>query len=122
MAPDSDNEHEAQVNREVTALADAGLLEYSRDTGKVYATKILERSYLPQPVAKIIDLLSTLAGGVVLLLAGAYLLMPADLLPEALLGPIGYLDDLVLLALGSLPLGGRMLGLLKGLMGQRRGR
>ncbi|MBL7650018.1 MAG: DUF1232 domain-containing protein [Candidatus Hydrogenedentes bacterium] len=58
----------------------------------------------------------------VLLLAGAYLLMPADLLPEALVGPIGFLDDIVLLALGSLPLGGRMLGLVKGLMGQRGGR
>ncbi len=115
---EGDDEHQAQVNREITALADAGLLEYSRDTGKVYATKILEQSYLPQPIAKIIDLLSTLAGGVVLMLAGAYLLMPADLLPEALVGPIGYLDDFVLLALGSLPLGGRLMGLVKRVTGR----
>ena len=63
---------------------------------------------------------------VVLLLAGAYFLLPIDLLPEALLGTlgpvglVGYLDDVVLLAVGSLPLGGRLLGMMKGLT--RRGR
>jgi len=119
---EGDDAHQAQVNREITSLADAGLLEYSRDTGKVYATKVLEQSYLPQPIAKVIDLLSTLASGVVLLLAGAYLLMPADLLPEAFLGPIGYLDDLVILTVGSLPLGGRVLTVFKrfaGMLGSR---
>jgi uncharacterized membrane protein YkvA (DUF1232 family) len=48
--------------------------------------------------------------------------MPADLLPEALLGPIGYLDDLVLLALGSLPLGGRVLAAFKRFAGMRGSR
>lgn len=114
-----DEAHQAQTNREIHALADAGLLEYSRDTGKVYATKILEQSYLPPAVAHVIALLSTLASGVVLLLAGAYLIIPIDLLPEGVLGPIGYLDDLVLLALGSLPMGSRVLGLVTGLMGRR---
>lgn len=114
-----DAAHQAQTNREIHALADAGLLEYSRDTGKVYATKILEQSYLPPAIAHVIALLSALASGVVLLLAGAYLIIPIDLLPEGVLGPIGYLDDLVLLALGSLPLGSRVLGLVTGLMGRR---
>lgn len=110
----------AHVTRELNALADAGLLEYSRDTGKVYATKLLEESYLPQPVAHIIELLSNLAGYVILLLAGAYFLMPADLLPEALFGPIGYLDDLVLLALGSMPVGSQLLAKMKGAVGRKR--
>jgi hypothetical protein len=114
-----DEAHQTQTTREILALADAGLLEYSRDTGKVYATKILEQSYLPPAIAHVIALLSTLASGVVLLLAGAYLIIPIDLLPEGLLGPVGYLDDLVLLALGSLPLGSRVLGLVTGLMGRR---
>lgn len=114
--------HQAQTNREIHALADAGLLEYSSDTGAVYATQILENSYLPQPVAQAIEMASTLAGGVVFLLAGAYFLMPFDLLPEGLVGPIGYLDDVVLLGLGSMPLGGRVAGMLKGLLGRRGGR
>ena len=109
----------AHVTRELNALADAGLLEYSRDTGKVYATKLLEESYLPQPVAHIIELLSNLAGYVIFLLAGAYFLMPADLLPEALFGPIGYLDDLVLLALGSMPVGSQLLAKMKGVVGRK---
>jgi uncharacterized membrane protein YkvA (DUF1232 family) len=35
---------------------------------------------------------------VILLLAAVYIISPFDLLPEALLGPIGYLDDLGVLA------------------------
>lgn len=112
--------HAQETSAELTTLAGAGLLEYSRDTGKVYPTKLLEDSYLPQPVAHFINLLSVIASGVVLLLAGSYLLIPFDLMPEALLGPVGYLDDAVLLALGSLPMGGRILELLKGMVGQGR--
>jgi hypothetical protein len=120
LGGDQDDEaHQAQTTREILALADAGLLEYSRDTGKVYATKVLEQSYLPPAIAHVIALLSTLASGVVLLLAGAYLLMPIDLLPEALVGPIGFLDDLVILGLGSLPLGARVLEMAKGVLGRR---
>lgn len=33
-----------------------------------------------------------------LAMAGAYLLSPVDLLPEALIGPLGYVDDLALIA------------------------
>ena len=107
------------VQQEIEAIADAGLLEYSRDTGKVYPTKLLEQSYLPQPVAHAIELLSTVAGFIVFLLAGAYFLIPVDLVPEAIFGPIGYLDDLVLLAVGSLPAGTQIIGKLKGIMGRR---
>tara|TARA_R110001592_G_scaffold87648_1_gene258824 strand:+ start:332 stop:1420 length:1089 start_codon:yes stop_codon:yes gene_type:complete len=107
------------VTRELNALADAGLLEYSRDTGKVYATALLEQSYLPQPVAHIIEMLSNLAGYIILLLAGAYFLMPYDLLPEGVFGPIGYLDDIVLLVLGSMPAGSQLLGKMKGAMGRK---
>ncbi len=109
----------AHVTAEINALADAGLLEYSRDTGKVYATKLLEQSYLPQPVANIIEMLSSLAGYAIFLLAGAYFLMPYDLLPEGIVGPIGYLDDLVMLALGSMPVGSQLLGKVKGMMGRK---
>ena len=109
----------AHVTDELNSLADAGLLEYSRDTGKVYPTKLLEQSYLPQPVAHIIDMISNLAGILIFLLAGAYFLVPTDLLPEALFGPIGYLDDLVLLALGSIPAGSQLMGKLKSVMGRR---
>jgi len=35
----------------------------------------------------------------ILLFAFLYILFPVDLLPEALLGPIGYIDDLVALTL-----------------------
>ncbi|MEN9560333.1 MAG: hypothetical protein RLZZ502_1544, partial [Pseudomonadota bacterium] len=35
---------------------------------------------------------------VILLLAAAYFVSPFDLIPEALLGPIGWLDDLGVLA------------------------
>ena len=106
------------VRREIEAVADAGLLEYSRETGKVYPTKLLEQSYLPQPVALAIDTLSTLAGGLVFLLAAAYFLIPFDLVPEALFGPIGLVDDLVLLAVGSLPAGSQLIGKFKGLLGR----
>ncbi|MBX3176256.1 MAG: DUF1232 domain-containing protein [Candidatus Hydrogenedentes bacterium] len=109
------------VREEIQAVADAGLLEYSRDTGKVYPTRLLEQSYLPQPVAAAIDTLSTLAGGIVLLLAGGYFLMPIDFLPEAFLGPIGYIDDLILLAIGSMPLGARVIGGVKGMIGRGKG-
>ena len=105
---------------ELNSLADAGLLEYSRDTGKVYPTKLLEQSYLPQPVAHIIDMISSLAGVLIFLLAGAYLIVPADLLPEGLIGPIGYLDDIVLLALGSIPVGTQIVGKFKSVVGRRR--
>lgn len=111
----------AHVRQEIEAVADAGLLEYSRDTGKVYPTKLLEQSYLPQPVAHVIDLLSTVAGFVVFGLGCVYFLIPLDFVPEVLFGPIGYLDDLILLAVGSLPAGSRMLGILKGLLGKRNG-
>jgi four helix bundle protein len=107
------------VRQEVEAVADAGLLEYSRDTGKVYPTKLLEQSYLPQPIAHLIELLSTLAGYVLLVLGITYFMIPTDLVPEALFGPLGYLDDLVLLALGSLPAGSQLLGKLKGALGRR---
>jgi len=107
------------VRQEIEAVADAGLLEYSRDTGKVYPTKLLEQSYLPLPVAHAVDLLSTVAGGIVFLLASAYFLIPFDLVPEGLFGPIGYLDDLVLLAVGSLPAGTQLLDKMKGLLGKR---
>jgi len=106
------------VRREIEAVADAGLLEYSRDTGKVYATKVLEQSYLPQPVAHVIDLLSTVAGVIVLFLAGVYFLMPIDLIPDFILWPIGYLDDIVLLAIGSMPVGSQLLEKWRGLLGR----
>lgn len=109
----------AHVRAEIEAVADAGLLEYSRDTGKVYATKLLEQSYLPQPVAHIIDLLSTLASYAILGLGVLYFLMPADLLPEVLFGPIGLLDDFVLLAIASMPAGSQLLGKFRGLLGRR---
>jgi len=35
----------------------------------------------------------------ILLLAFLYIIFPVDLLPEALLGPIGYIDDLVAMIL-----------------------
>ncbi len=41
--------------------------------------------------------------GIALILAGLYLLSPFDLIPEALVGPIGLIDDLVLLVLGIVP-------------------
>lgn len=108
------------VRDEIEAVADAGLLEYSGDTGKVYPTRLLEQSYLPQPVARVIDMLSTVAGFIVFLLAGAYFLIPLDFVPEALFGPIGWVDDLVLLAVGSLPAGSQLLGKLKGLIGREK--
>lgn len=109
------------VHREIEAVADAGLLEYSRDTGKVYATKLLEQSYLPQPIAHIIDLLSTLASYAILGLAVMYFIVPFDLLPEGAFGPIGYLDDLVLLAIGSLPAGSQLLNKFSRVFGKGRG-
>lgn len=41
--------------------------------------------------------------GIALILAGLYLLSPFDLIPEALVGPLGLIDDLVLLVLGIIP-------------------
>ena len=41
--------------------------------------------------------------GVALILAGLYLLSPFDLVPEALVGPLGYVDDFVLLVLALIP-------------------
>ncbi len=38
-----------------------------------------------------------------LVLVGLYLLSPIDLLPEAFMGPLGYIDDLVLLVLTLVP-------------------
>ncbi len=41
--------------------------------------------------------------GVALLLAGLYLLSPIDIVPEALLGPLGFVDDILLLVLSLVP-------------------
>jgi len=115
-----DSIHDEQVQREIATLADAGLLEYSRDTGKVYPTALLERSYLPAAISGFVELASNIAGGLVLLLAGGYMLIPIDLIPEALVGPLGYADDLILLALGALPLGSNLLERIRALIGAPR--
>lgn len=117
--PNPGAEPAPEVRAEIEAVADAGLLEYSRDTGKVYPTRLLEQSYLPQPVAGAIDALSTVAGILVFLLAGIYFLIPLDFVPEAVFGPIGYIDDLILLAIGSLPAGSQLLDKLRNLTGRR---
>ena len=49
-------------------------------------------------------------------MAAVYLVIPTDLFPEALLGPVGVMDDLVVIALGRLPVATRVVSRLPGLI------
>lgn len=89
-------------------LSDAGLIEYDAASGKIQASQLLEESRVSPAGAKFVDTCSWMATLVLIGLAGAYFLIPVDLLPEALVGPIGYLDDAILAGISLLPLSKRV--------------
>ncbi|MBI2425710.1 MAG: DUF1232 domain-containing protein [Candidatus Hydrogenedentes bacterium] len=97
----------------LTRLGEAGLLEYNADAGKICAGHVLNQSYLPRPVAAFVEAASWIASWILLGIAGIYFMIPVDFLPEILLGPLGFFDDILLTALASLPVGTKLLGVFR---------
>ncbi len=105
---------QAAADRQLKQLAGAGLLEYHAETKKIYPAPLLMDSFAPEGLPPVVNALSGLAAYVLLGLSLLYLAMPVDFLPEALLGPVGLIDDLVLCTLGAIPAGGRAWGAVTG--------
>ncbi len=95
-----------EVVEHLRQLASTGLVCYDPATQQLSPSPVLRTSDAPPGVAGVVDVLCFAAQAVVLLLGLLYFVMPVDFLPEAVLGPLGYLDDLVLLLLSALPLAG----------------
>lgn len=103
-----------ETRQQLEALAGSGLVEFDPARSQFLPTPTLAASHTPPGVRSLVDLTSGLAGVAVLGIGALYLIVPADLLPEVLLGPIGLLDDLVVMGLSALPLGGMVLARLPG--------
>jgi hypothetical protein len=103
-----------ETRHQLEALASTGLVEYDPARGQFFPTSTLAASHTPPGVRAIVDLTSGLASVAVLGIGALYLMIPTDLLPEILLGPIGLLDDLVVMGLSALPLGGMLMTRLPG--------
>lgn len=88
---------------EMEQLAATNLIEFDGATQRFLATPTLSNSHTPPGVYALVEVSSMIASGLVLLGGGLYLLWPLDLLPEALLGPVGYIDDLIIASMSTLP-------------------
>ena len=95
-------------------FSDADLIEYDESTGKIHASPTLEESRVSPAGTRFVDVCSVISTAVLVLLAAVYLVIPIDFFPEAVLGPVGYIDDILLSGLAALPLGKRMVRFLPG--------
>ncbi|MBE7557983.1 DUF1232 domain-containing protein [bacterium] len=98
-----------EIVRQLSQLAGSGLVVYDPAAKVLEPSQVLRESHAPPGVAALVDAGSFAAQALILAVGVLYLLVPVDVLPEAALGPLGYLDDLVLLLLASLPLGHTLL-------------
>ena len=101
----SHRELDTGAMQELHQLAGSNLVEYDPASHMLRPTPALLGSDMPAGVAGIAETLSLLAGIVVLFVGILYFAMPFDLVPEGLVGPVGLLDDFVLLAFAALPAG-----------------
>jgi len=92
----------AQV-RQLKELAGTNLLEYDTHSGVFLASETLSKSYTPPGIRLVVEVLSAACSVVVLAGGFLYLAWPVDFFPEALLGPIGLIDDAIIASLSALP-------------------
>ncbi|NLV45216.1 MAG: DUF1232 domain-containing protein [Candidatus Hydrogenedentes bacterium] len=85
-------------------LGATGLVEFHAETQTFYPSEELTDSYTAPGIAKISWVASYFCSFLIIVPCIVYFISPVDFLPEGFLGPIAYIDDLFLLALGALPL------------------
>jgi hypothetical protein len=94
----------AEQQYRMRLLAGTGLIEVDSRAQMFYPSESLQDSYLARGVHELIGYLGVAASLLVLIPCGLYLISPIDLLPDPILPPLGFIDDIVLSVLASLPL------------------
>lgn len=85
-------------------LAATGLVEADGRSQTFFPSASLRDSYLAPGIPGLVSVLGLVASVLLLVPCVLYLLSPVDMLPDPILPPLGFIDDIVLCILGSLPL------------------
>lgn len=93
-----------QCVKELSLLSAACLIEYDPAVRLVTAAPLLKDSAVIPGSATCLNFASLASQGILLVVAGVYVVIPLDLIPEGLVGPVGLIDDLVVAAVAAMPL------------------
>lgn len=104
-SPASGTEDRARyVRNRLEAFNREGLIGLEPQRGLLVGTHKLKNNAVGPIYAQFSNVLSLLASSVIIVLGIIYFMLPIDLLPEAVLGAVGWIDDVVIILFAGQPL------------------